>query len=450
MRLNMSISALLILSLYFCGASVVEECPQHLGGGVCPIGNTCCLLHDFTSGCVPNDLGSHNATCCRDNGRTACAVGYDCIAGACHAGPSVHDPLVQVLPRYRLCHVAANELRHVHAFPVRSSDHKDYHLAYYSSDGGTNAPSRAVVVVHGAGRNADDYFCTLRSVVEKAQDKEETWVVAPHFLAVQDDNPFEKERDNFTTTLLRWNDTDLLGGDNPWRYGAHAVTHGTMRPTPVSSFEAMDQLVDWLLSFVKHVTVVGHSAGGQFVQRWALLTPLPHRFRAVVANPSSYAYGSPERFDEFTHQWVVPETKETKCLLYNHWEWGLEIDEHPIITPPYVQKVLAQYDATQLLERFADRDVVYLAGGLDVCNVSHYDKNGWCYSHGLETTCMDQLQGSNRLARHLHAIDALQRKGVAVRHAIVPGVGHDHSLMFHSAPGLKAILGPEDDLWSLQ
>lgn len=44
------------------------------------------------------------------------------------------------------------------------------------------------------------------------------------------------------------------------------------------------------------ITLLGHSAGGQFVQRYALMTVLPTAPRAglsvryVIANPSSFAY----------------------------------------------------------------------------------------------------------------------------------------------------------------
>ena len=396
-------------------------------------------------------MGAWNATCC-DDGITGCPVGFTCIANAqCLARPEiVTDPLVQVLPRYKLCHVP-EAVQSPHFFPL-----DDYYLPYYSSHGDLytdgdavpeQLPSHAVVVIHGAGRNADDYFCTLLSVVQQDSSDpsmETAVVIAPHFASLEDSIRHNR---NDGHRILQWNETDSLGGDNPWRYGADAAFRdsetGTIHATGISSFEVMDQIVRRLLESCERVTVVGHSAGGQFVQRWALLTPWSERLRAVVANPSSYAYLSNTRYDERQEKWFVP-SRRNDCPLYNSWEWGLEEASDGALrmtTPSYVRSVLQMNTRSQLIERFSQRRVFYLAGSLDYCNVSQYDQSGWCYSHGLETTCMDQLQGSNRLARHLHYVESLESLSINVLHAVVPGVGHDHSLMFHSREGRLAILG---------
>ena len=218
--------------------------------------------------------------------------------------------------------------------------------------------------------------------------------------------------------------------------------------TNISSFDAFDQLVAALLSRqrfpnLEEVTVAGHSAGGQYVQRWALLTPFHDdiRVRSVVANPSSYAYLTNERYDEKKQEWFVPGSRQ-HCELYNQWEWGLGPDQPrlPSVTPLYVRNVLRSFNLSELTQRFGRRHVTYLVGGLDVCNVSTTD-DGWCDSHGLETTCMDQLQGEHRRSRHWHYVESLHKVDIRHRHAIVPGVGHDHSLMFHSPEGVEAILG---------
>lgn len=100
--------------------------------------------------------------------------------------------------------------------------------------------------------------------------------------------------------------------------------------------------------------------------------------------------------------------------------------------------------------QYAARDVLYLAGGADTCNVT----TGWCDSHGLETTCADELQGNMRLARADNYVKYLaayfgggvSNPAVPLRHkqVVVPGVGHDHSLMFESAEGQAALFGTPD------
>ena len=140
-------------------AQCVEQCPD---GQLCPDGNTCCA-----GGCIARDLGRYNGTCCIDDGVTGCGVGYICGSSAdgddsCIASAQISDPLVQILPRYRLCHPKQVTLENIHGFPVDDSVNK---LAYYSSHG--NIISTDIhdvdfiwIVIHGADRNADDYFCS--------------------------------------------------------------------------------------------------------------------------------------------------------------------------------------------------------------------------------------------------------------------------------------------------
>jgi pimeloyl-ACP methyl ester carboxylesterase len=75
----------------------------------------------------------------------------------------------------------------------------------------------------------------------------------------------------------------------------------------LSSFDAIDSILARLADRsvfpnLAHIVLAGHSAGGQIVQRYAVvgtgtdkLTALGVRVRYVVANPSSYAYFSRER-----------------------------------------------------------------------------------------------------------------------------------------------------------
>jgi hypothetical protein len=46
---------------------------------------------------------------------------------------------------------------------------------------------------------------------------------------------------------------------------------------------------------------------------------------------------------------------------------------------------------------------------------------------------MDLLEGKNRLERHMNYFESIQMVNVtAHRRSLVPDVGHDHSLIFHS------------------
>lgn len=509
----------LLLPICLGLVSALEHCSEELGGGICPTCNTCCLMllnndddglatrvspqsrGSSRSSCIPNDLGSFGATCCPDGGRTGCAVGYVCSTSRssgnnknersedCTAGESVTDPLVQRLPRYRLCH--SKQIERVHGFPITKidEDSDDAKLAYYSSHGDItkmhsnededddddatvsgNMIRMAVVVVHGSGRNADDYFCSMTAAVERRRayyysnlgggeiaaaydDDDSILILAPRFPVAADAADLVLEEGG---AAILWSDAEPSG---PWRYGANAVAPTSFAArTNFSSYDALDRIAALLLDRTRfpnldRITVVGHSSGGQFVQRWSLLTSVwdDRRLRGVVINPSSYAYLTPLRYYE--NEWRIPPILGLNCSDYNQWHWGLEQRQQTGLrseydSVPYVEAAIAKLGVGGLRARFATRSLVYLVGGRDVCNVTGNNddgNNGWCNSHGLETTCRDELQGSNRLERHHLYLVSLNLLGLPHRSFIVPGVGHDHSLMFNSENGIKAIFGTFDD-----
>jgi hypothetical protein len=399
------------------------------------------MLDGSSWGCIAADMGQHNAACCHDDFLTGCPEGYlcrlaqhDCMALSINK--SLADPLTQVLPRYRLC--SANEIDTIHGLPVNSSSSNISTYAeipYYSNMGAMdeispNASSMvdmAIVVVHGATRNGDDYFCSAKPTIELQGRFHNVLIVALNFFSVSDERPRE--------TILFWDSQD---SDGRWRYGADSSG-----PVRYSSFAVLDQIVLQVQQqFVnlQRITVIGHSSGGQLVQRWALLSSVPERsgpyFQTVVANPSNYAYLSPHRFLNGT--WTNSNINTT-CPQYDQWEWGLQDGGKGHVQ--YRDRVLTG-NVSALLERYKNRSVVYLVGGLDRCNVSESVGSGWCHSHGLETKCMDELQGRNRYERNSRYAASLRRLGFwnkRHRRLVVPGVGHDHSMMFQSAVGVQAI-----------
>jgi pimeloyl-ACP methyl ester carboxylesterase len=416
----------------------LEQCSEEKGSGFCPTGNTCCRRADGKSGCVPDDLGSFNATCCNDEHNTGCAVGYECSYEkyvGCVAGENITDPLVQVLPRYHLGH--SDRLDRVEKLPLRTESTEQF-LHYYSSHGDlTNMKNGTAIrmvlfIIHGAGRNADDYFCAASASVELqgVYALDSVLIVAPHF-------PITDDREICATAGAACWEEDGSGG--PWRYGADAIA--SLSATNFSSFAVLDQFIDILLNrsafaSVERITIAGHSAGGQFVQRWSLLTRMwDDRFHGVVANPSSYAFLTPLR--SIHGKWQLP---STRCNQYNQWEWGVAVGGN--YTVPYVDGVLHRLDLSTLIHRFGKRSMYYMVGSQDVCTVPGNSK-GWCSSHGLESTCMDRMQGRNRWERNSRYMDSLRLVGVGETHnrIVVPGVGHDHSLMFNSKQGIAAIYG---------
>jgi pimeloyl-ACP methyl ester carboxylesterase len=128
---------------------------------------------------------------------------------------------------------------------------------FVSQDWSQQSPSvrRVVVIVHGYERNAADY---ARYILD-AQPPDGTLVVAPQFLAAEDISEH-----HLPDTVLRWQH-ELWAGGNP-----------ADGPAPLSAFDVLDALLARLAdrtAFPNLETVVlaGFSAGGQLVQRYAIV-----------------------------------------------------------------------------------------------------------------------------------------------------------------------------------
>ena len=70
--------------------------------------------------------------------------------------------------------------------------------------------------------------------------------------------------------------------------------------------------------------IAGHSAGGQFANRFAAAHPAQPETRYIVANPSSYLYlDAQRREDLWLDKFSIP--KSDVCFNYNHYKYGTEI-----------------------------------------------------------------------------------------------------------------------------
>ncbi len=270
---------------------------------------------------------------------------------------------------------------------------------------------RIFIVIHGTLRNADAYYATGRKVVKKAGDAGKgTMVVAPQFLTGPDLKAF-----SLPAPVLAWT-------QEGWKDGAPALT-----PAPISSFSALDALLTHfanraLYPSLSTIVIMGHSAGAQYVQRYAVVGHKNEKLaqtgvtvRYVVANPSSYLYFTDDR----------PESKAIAngaCPRATEWKYGFKS------APPYV----ASQDVSKLESQYPSRDVVYLLGQADTNPYTHY----------IDRSCAAMAQGPYRLARGLAYFSYLQSRhptDLEQKIVEVPGVGHDHSAMFTSDCGIAAL-----------
>ncbi len=301
------------------------------------------------------------------------------------AGPSAKDPVKDIGPA---------------RLPVSTGV-----LPYWSSADLTQphqAITRALVIFHGLFRNAGGYYAQALETLRLGHaTTDTTLVVAPQFLAEVD-----RTAHHLPADTLAW-------GTNGWSDGEPARA-----PAPISSFQAIDTLLQTLQD--KHlfpalatIVLAGHSAGGQMVQRYAVVGQGGPGVRYVVANPSSYVWLTADR-----------PGPTASCPGFNSWKYGLAGRLIPYIT---------QSPAT-LEQRFAMRDVTYLLGT---------DDNDPALPV-LDKSCAAEAQGTDHLSRGRAYFAALKaREGAALHQRLIEiqGVAHNEGRMFRSPCGLAALLG---------
>jgi pimeloyl-ACP methyl ester carboxylesterase len=272
---------------------------------------------------------------------------------------------------------------------------------------GSAAVTQAVIVVHGTNRNADGYYEHMMAAAVKARVTDHVMVVAPHF-EIDDDDP---------SGMLTWPENDA------WKRGADSENG-------LSSFAVIDELVASLSDShrfprLQHITIAGHSAGGQFAQRYAAFGKAPsvlpwESFSFAIMNPSSYVYLDDERPGGPGGPFVRPAGGD--CPDYDHYKYGLAgRTGYP-----------GELSARRVVAQYATRSVTIFSGGDDTVD------NG-----DMDTKCPAMLQGADRFDRatlfHEHFM-ALHPQAPHAR-VVVPGVGHHAARMFASPLTWPALFG---------
>lgn len=268
--------------------------------------------------------------------------------------------------------------------------------------------TRAVIVIHGASLNADDYYANMYKTAQAAGATNNTLIVAPQFL---ESNPGSE--------IAYWN-----GG---WREGDASVNSGDR----VSSYEALNLIlaqIERTFASISSVTVVGHSAGGQVVSRFVAGSREPGRLtiRYIAANPSSWLYLDGRRPVAGTSETQFATPSDTCGGDYDDYKYGLQA----------LNSYMGNLGASQIRSTFAQKRLVYLLGDADTTSAG-----------GLDTSCPGMRQGRHRYERgkayfnFVNQYYAAQGISLAGRHTkvVVPGVGHDNEAMFNSPEGRREI-----------
>ncbi len=288
---------------------------------------------------------------------------------------------------------------------------------------------RVVVLLHGTSRNALSAFTTLEEALSLAGLTDRTCLlVAPQFLVEEDVVAFGLPAD-----YLYWE-------EEGWKQGDESMsTPANPRSAAVSSFAVLDSLLLEIVARnpqVRSLVLAGHSAGAQFIARYAAGSDIESLLSSaygvavsyVVANPSSYLYFNSERaiagtIDRFARP---PAAAVSACPGYDDYKYGLQARNS------YMKRTTS----TDLATRFRGRHVTYLLGALDTDPAAP----------DLDLTCPGEMQGTSRLERGTVYWHYLQHFfGTSItetqRRVIVPGVGHDSRGMVTSPCGVAALFG---------
>lgn len=258
--------------------------------------------------------------------------------------------------------------------PARSMVYASYPL-----DARNPSITRALIMVHGAGRNADHYFGTAMAAAFLAGALENTLVVAPRMIAEQD-KPSPNE--------VVW--------PNSWRSG------GVSTNTPsVTSFDFIDELVKKLADKknfpnLTRIVVAGHSAGGQVATRYEMANKLHGKVGVemsyVVANPSTYAWpadvrplptgtGDPATADQealgpngekVNADFSYGPFDATKAPNFNRWPAGLDS----------LSGYTGGMTAELLRKNLVERPTTYLLGQVDILPLGGFDSSPTAMAQG--------------------------------------------------------------------
>jgi pimeloyl-ACP methyl ester carboxylesterase len=304
---------------------------------------------------------------------------------------------------------------------IRGGPSRTKVYASYPLDVANPAIVRALVMVHGAGRNADHYFETSTGAGFLAGALENTIILAPRF-AAGNDKVAENE--------VLWPER---GGN--WRSGGALATNPNY-----GSFDLMDDILRTLANKrifpnLTKIVVAGHSAGGQFATRYEMANKVHDKLNGiavsyVVANPSSYAWPVAERplpsgtadpatadkealgpnGEKTNSEFTYGPFDSTKAPGYNHWPAGLA--DRTGYT--------AGMSDDQLRKQLVDRPTTYLLGQVDVLPLG-----------GFDSSPNAMAQGPTRRARgeafFKYVNETLGAKHKAI---IVPECGHNDRCIY--------------------
>lgn len=286
-----------------------------------------------------------------------------------------------------------------------------------------------IIAIHASGHSTYSVYSDCMELLKKhKKQKNDIIIVAPQFL--MNKHVVENTEEN----LLYWNVSPFYGSS----ISTTKSFEGDLR---ISAYHVLEDIIaDFCekknFPNINRITILGHSAGGQLVNRFAASNtvefdkarPQNIEIKYVIMNPSSYVYMSPKRsVDWSVKRFTVPSEEEiAKNPGYDNYSYGLNA-----LYSFHRRKGLSR---EKIRELYPQRKVVYLLGKAD------------CVQDGsMSTHPSAMMEGRNRLERgriyYGHLIDEFGpeiKKNQKLK--IAKGVGHNGRGMILSSPGVISIL----------
>ncbi|MEP2668720.1 MAG: Ig-like domain-containing protein [Cyclobacteriaceae bacterium] len=265
--------------------------------------------------------------------------------------------------------------------------------------------TQAIIVVHGASHDPDNYYSYLTSTLNAESLSESTVLISPFF------------RETSTGSQ-----DDFYWSGNQYREGSQSSNNNK-----ISSFTIIDKLIDQLANadrfpVLNKIIVTGHSSGAAFTHVYAAsnTSESSHQeiqFEYLVANSQFFYYPDGQRINESNNQLYTP----AGCAVYDIWPLGFNSP------PPY----LVGINETTFNSQFVNRSITYLLG------------NGNQSDPTLNTSdCENTLQGSTRYNRGenmFRYMELVYPSTHSHSKVVVNGIGHDGQGMYQS-PAFKSWL----------
>lgn len=379
------------------------------------------------------------------------------------------------------CNPDEAECKHKYKFSDKTS-----YISYFSNydlDHQNSSIKRLLMVIQGNHRDPKNLLKVLSQATAQAQKTKETLIVTPWFKGV-DLNGKSDQSETIEPNELFWE-------VNEWKIGGSSISKPNL-----SSFQIVDQMIteivqSKLFPFLGSVVVTGHSAGGQFTQRYAFGSSIdravsPISVEYVVANPSSYLYlnelrpnwaglfpaggkypeseffnsaASDLRFQDPYIRTIKPHLKseifatirnldsgaECQCRStpcpYERYKYGLDFKpqdpSHYMCFEKSKQKCNQTRKASDQITFYLSKRVTYILGQLDRLGESDTNEE-------LDRSCSASFEGPDRLTRGTYYNEYLNLFGPHHHRLLfAPQVGHDSLGVYLSYTGQRAVFGGE-------